>query len=36
VVRPLVPVFLAMFLGLLLVTYVPQLSLALPKLFGVL
>jgi tripartite ATP-independent transporter DctM subunit len=36
VVRPLVPVFLAMLLGLMLVTYVPQLSLVLPKLFGVL
>jgi tripartite ATP-independent transporter DctM subunit len=34
VVRPLVPMFLAMFLGLMLVTYVPWLSLALPKLFG--
>jgi TRAP-type C4-dicarboxylate transport system permease large subunit len=29
-------VFLAMLLGLMLVTYVPQLSLVLPKLFGVL
>lgn len=34
VIRPLVPLFLAMILALLLVTYVPALSLSLPRLFG--
>ena len=36
VVRPLLPMFLAMVVGLMLVTYLPQLSLELPRLFGVL
>ncbi|MEL6590818.1 MAG: TRAP transporter large permease, partial [Bacteroidota bacterium] len=34
VIRPLLPMFLAMILALLLVTYVPQLSMWLPELFG--
>ena len=34
VTRPLIPFFIAMILALLLVTYVPQLSLALPAAFG--
>jgi tripartite ATP-independent transporter DctM subunit len=34
VIRPLVPLFLAMLVALLLVTYIPQLSLWLPRLFG--
>ena len=35
VVKPLLPLFLAMILALFLVTYFPQLSLWLPELFGV-
>ncbi len=35
VVKPLVPLFLAMILALFLVTYFPELSLWLPKVFGV-
>ena len=35
VVKPLLPLFLAMLLALFLVTYFPQLSLWLPELFGV-
>ncbi len=34
VVRPLLPLFIAMIIALLLVTYIPQLSLWLPGLFG--
>ncbi|MCJ8167013.1 TRAP transporter large permease [Pontibacter sp. E15-1] len=34
VIRPLVPLFLAMVVALLLVTYVPELSLWLPRVFG--
>ncbi len=34
VVKPLIPLFLAMILALFLVTYIPQLSLWLPSLFG--
>ena len=34
VIRPLIPLFLAMILALLLVTYIPALSLWLPGLFG--
>jgi tripartite ATP-independent transporter DctM subunit len=34
VVKPLVPLFLAMIVALFLVTYIPQLSLWLPKIFG--
>jgi TRAP-type C4-dicarboxylate transport system permease large subunit len=34
VIRPLLPMFLAMLLVLLLVTYVPQIALWLPGLFG--
>ncbi|OQD42457.1 hypothetical protein BUL40_10035 [Croceivirga radicis] len=35
VVKPLIPLFLAMILALFLVTYFPQLTLWLPKVFGV-
>lgn len=34
VIRPLMPLFLAMIAALLLVTYIPELSLWLPRLFG--
>lgn len=34
VIRPLLPMFIAMIISLLLVTYIPQLSLWLPRLFG--
>jgi tripartite ATP-independent transporter DctM subunit len=34
VIRPLIPFFIAMIVTLMLVTYIPQLSLWLPKLFG--
>lgn len=34
VIRPLLPLFLAMIASLLLVTYIPQISLWLPKVFG--
>jgi TRAP-type C4-dicarboxylate transport system permease large subunit len=34
VIRPLMPLYAAMFLALLVVTYVPALSLWLPRLFG--
>ncbi|WP_228852570.1 TRAP transporter large permease [Aegicerativicinus sediminis] len=34
VVRPLLPLFIAMIIALFLVTYIPQLSLWLPELFG--
>jgi len=34
VVKPLLPLYIAMFIGLLLVTYVPFLSLWLPSVFG--
>ena len=34
VIRPLMPLFLAMIVALLLVTYIPQLSLWLPRAFG--
>ena len=36
VIRPLMPLFIAMLIALLIVTYVPGLSLWLPKLFGLL
>jgi TRAP-type C4-dicarboxylate transport system permease large subunit len=32
--RPLLPLYLAMLLSLLLITFVPEISLVLPKLFG--
>ena len=35
VIKPLIPLFLVMILSLFLVTYVPELSLWLPRLFGV-
>jgi TRAP-type C4-dicarboxylate transport system permease large subunit len=34
VIRPLLPLFLAMLVSLMIVTYVPELSLWLPRLFG--
>jgi tripartite ATP-independent transporter DctM subunit len=34
IVRPMIPMYAAMFLALMLVTYVPELSEALPRLFG--
>lgn len=34
VIKPLLPMFLAMIISLLLVTYIPELSLYLPRLFG--
>lgn len=34
VVRPLLPLFVAMFISLMVVTYVPELSLWLPRVFG--
>lgn len=34
VLRPLLPLYLAMFLSLLLITFIPEISLILPKLFG--
>jgi len=34
VIRPLIPFFLAMILALMLVTYIPELSLLIPRLFG--
>jgi TRAP-type C4-dicarboxylate transport system permease large subunit len=34
VIRPLLPLFLAMLAALLAVTFLPQLSLWLPRLFG--
>jgi TRAP-type C4-dicarboxylate transport system permease large subunit len=34
VVKPLLPLFIAMILVLLLITYVPELSLWLPRMFG--
>ena len=34
VIKPLLPLFAAMIISLLLVTYLPDLSLALPKYFG--
>ncbi len=34
VIKPLLPIFFVQFIGLLLVTYVPMLSLGLPKFFG--
>jgi len=34
VIRPLLPLFLAMLVALMIVTYVPGLSLWLPRLFG--
>ncbi|MDQ3308994.1 MAG: TRAP transporter large permease subunit, partial [Gemmatimonadota bacterium] len=34
VIRPLMPLYAAMFVALLVVTYVPALSLWLPRLFG--
>ena len=34
VVRPLLPLFIAMIVSLIIVTYVPALSLWLPSLFG--
>lgn len=34
VIRPLMPLFIAMLIALMLVTYIPQLSLWLPSLFG--
>lgn len=33
-IRPLIPLYIAMILALLLVTYIPELSLALPRFFG--
>lgn len=35
VIPPLVPIFILQFIGLLVVTYLPSFSLALPRLFGV-
>ena len=34
VIKPLIPLFLAMIVALMLITYFPQLSLWLPSLFG--
>lgn len=34
VIRPLLPLFIAMLVALMMVTYVPDLSLWLPSLFG--
>lgn len=34
VIKPLLPIFLVQFIGLLLVTYFPVISLALPRMFG--
>lgn len=34
IIKPILPLYLAMFLALLLVTYFPQISLFLPRLFG--
>jgi tripartite ATP-independent transporter DctM subunit len=34
VIKPLLPLFLAMLVALLLITYIPELTLALPKVFG--
>ncbi|MEI6897374.1 MAG: TRAP transporter large permease subunit [Psychromonas sp.] len=34
VIRPLLPIFLVQFIGLLLVTYIPVITLGLPRLFG--
>lgn len=34
VLRPLLPMFIAMFLSLMAVTYIPEISMALPRLFG--
>ncbi|MEN8248112.1 MAG: TRAP transporter large permease [Bacteroidota bacterium] len=34
VIKPMIPFFVAMIVGLLLITYIPELSLWLPKLFG--
>ena len=34
VVRPLLPIFVAMVIGLLAITYIPSLSLWLPRLLG--
>jgi len=34
IVRPMIPMFIAMFLALMLVTYVPEISEALPRFFG--
>ena len=34
VLKPMIPLFIAMFIGLLLITYIPQLSLWLPGLLG--
>ena len=33
-VRPLLPLFVAMIIGLMLVTYIPEISMALPRYFG--
>ena len=34
IVRPMIPMYVAMFLALMLVTYIPELSEALPRFFG--
>ena len=34
IVRPMIPMYAAMFLALMVVTYVPALSEALPRFFG--
>ncbi len=34
VLRPLLPLFVAMFIALMLVTYIPEISMIVPKLFG--
>ena len=34
IVRPMIPMFVAMFLALMVVTFVPELSEALPRFFG--
>jgi tripartite ATP-independent transporter DctM subunit len=34
VIKPLLPLFLAMLIALLLISYIPELTLALPKVFG--
>jgi TRAP-type C4-dicarboxylate transport system permease large subunit len=34
VIKPLLPLFVAMIISLLLITYIPEISLFLPRLFG--
>lgn len=35
VIKPLIPLYVAMIVSLLIITYVPELSLWLPRIFGV-